>query len=396
MLEGLRVLDLIDGMGAYAGRLLAGLGAEVILVEPSGGHHRRSRLRRYRAVNHADADGASPGLYFLHYDAGKSSITLNPSSAEGLGVLDRLLHSMDIVLDNGHLASWGFDLEGLTARRRLVIVSVTPFGLSGPRADWQGGDLICQAMGGMIALYGYRDERPMRFGEEQASEMAGMAAALSALVATYGARAEGVGEVVDLAVQRVAAMVPMQLQNASMYHQFGVVKSRRPRSQGGERMYRTRDGFVSFSVAREPRRAVEVLDRLGVGEEIRALLQEHGEQGLVASGLAETAVARAVQGLSRDQVTEAAQAAGVMSLPVYDAGDVARDPFLQERAFFVDVECPEVGSTLTNAALPFLVDGRRFAHGRRAPLLGEHTTAVLASVGLEASEIEHLRAMGVC
>src|SRR5215211_3645720 len=140
-LHGVRVLDLIDGAAAYGPKLLVGLGASVIRVErPDGSKHRH----RPPLVRSLDSDG--PSLYFLHYNAGKQGITLDPDRDEGRALLARLLDHSDIVFDNGELSRLGFDLDALTAQRPLVVVSVTPFGLRGPRSSWRGGDLVCQAM----------------------------------------------------------------------------------------------------------------------------------------------------------------------------------------------------------------------------------------------------------
>jgi benzylsuccinate CoA-transferase BbsE subunit len=388
-IEGVRVLDLADRLGAYGPRLLAGLGADVVLVEPPEGSPRRTRTPRYDLLG---VEAGVPGLYCLHYDAGKRSVALDTEVEEGREAVRRLLDVVDVVVDNGQLAAWGFDLEALTADRPLVVVSLTSFGLSGPRSHWQGGDLICQVMGGMDQIYGFRNERPMRIGQEQASEMGGLAVALATLVALYGARADGTGEVVDIALERVCALVTLQMSNASMYHQFGFLRRRAPReAPRRERLYRARDGWLAFGAARNPAGAVEVLRRLGVADELERLLAERSAEDLVASGDAEGAVSRALEGVTRAQVLETAQSLGVISMPVQDAADIAGDPFLRDRAFFVDLEHPELGTMLSDAALPFLFNGRRAAPGRRPPLLGEHTEEVLGWAGYARGEIEAMQ-----
>jgi crotonobetainyl-CoA:carnitine CoA-transferase CaiB-like acyl-CoA transferase len=236
----------------------------------------------------------------------------------------------------------------------------------------------------------------MRLGPEQASEMGGLALALGALIALYGARADDVGEVVDIALERVCALVTLQMSNASLYHQFGFVRERKARGTGGERLFRASDGFVSFGLGRDPRGAVGALARLGVGDELQRLLDKHGHEQLAALGEAEQAVARALARVTRASLVEAAQAVGVMAMAVQDAADIAADPFLRERAFFVEVEHPGLGVRLTDAALPFLVEGRRVALARRPPLLSEHTDEVLGWAGLNVAEVANLRQAGVC
>jgi len=103
-LAGVRVLDLIDGAGAYGPKLLAGFGADVIRVEPPGGSARRARpsIRQPR-----DGDGQIPGLAFVHYNTGKRGITLQIESQLGRDLLRRLLDRVDIVFDNGQLLRLG-------------------------------------------------------------------------------------------------------------------------------------------------------------------------------------------------------------------------------------------------------------------------------------------------
>jgi crotonobetainyl-CoA:carnitine CoA-transferase CaiB-like acyl-CoA transferase len=100
--------------------------------------------------------------------------------------------------------------------------------------------------------------------------------------------------------------------------------------------------------------------------------------------------------VTRTALVEAAQAVGVMAMAVQDAADIAADPFLRERAFFVEVEHPELGVRFADTALPFLVDGRRVAPARRPPLLGEHTDDVLGWAGLSVADVTKLRHAGVC
>ena len=105
-LVGTRVLDLIDGAGAYGPKLLAGLGAEVIRVEPPEGARHRRRPPLYTAVRDA---GEPPSLYFFHYNAGKRGITLDPGRDEGRALLGRLLDTVEVVFDNGELARLGME-----------------------------------------------------------------------------------------------------------------------------------------------------------------------------------------------------------------------------------------------------------------------------------------------
>ena len=130
-LAGLRVLDLCDQQGAFAGKLLAGLGADVVLVEPPGGGPLRGIPPFFEGV-----PGPERSLFFWFYAAGKRGITLDLAHRDGADVLCRLSAAADVVLESGppgRLAALGCGTDALrSANARLVVASITPFGRSGP------------------------------------------------------------------------------------------------------------------------------------------------------------------------------------------------------------------------------------------------------------------------
>ena len=384
-LAGVRVLDLVEDAAAYGPKLLAGLGAEVIRVEPPGGALHRRRPPFYPVVDGAD-DGLS--LYFCHYNAGKKGITLDLGSEAGRTLLRRLIDTVDVVFDNGELARFGIDPAALAARSPLVVVSVTPFGLQSARSHWLGSDLICQAMSGMIGLFGFRDERPARFGPEQASEMGGLAAVLGALIALYGARRHGSGDLVDVAIERVCALVTLQMSNASMYHQFGVNRTRGPRERGVQGVYEARDGFLTLNAFRPPRALIAMLQQAGAAEDLPELWGRLPEAEFIADPHVQEVVRRFVAERTRAEVIERAQAHGLLGLPINDVADLIADPFLQGRAFFVDVAHPELERSLTYTGAPVRFSRTPYRVGRRPPLLGEHNDEVLASAERGARNAE--------
>lgn len=395
-LEGVRVLHLLDGMGAYAGRLLRGLGADVIRVEPPGGSVSRNRPWAYDGRLTPEIE-AAPSLHFLHYHAGMRGITLDPGSEEGRELLTRLLDDVDIVLDNGQLTRWGIDLDRLAAKSpSLVVVSLTPFGLSGERSAWQGTDLICQAMSGMLGIFGYYDERPARFGVEQASEMGGLAAALGALIALYGARHNGGGEVVDIAVERVCALVSFQMWNASIYEQFDFRRDRRPREPGlPVGLYEASDGFFALASWRDIERTMGMVELAGFGDGLRELWAELGDAEFIASERANEEITDLARSVTRSELLELVQAAKLTGLPVNDASDLVADPFLQARGAFVEVEAEGLPAPLLDAGAPLRMGASPWQAGQRPPLLGEHNADVFGGLGVSGDDLEGLRSRGV-
>jgi len=383
-LEGVRVLNLLDGLGAYGARLLRGLGADVVLVEPPRGAIYRGRPSRY--VSHAvfgEGDEAA-SLYFLHYCSGMRSVALDIEAAESRSVLERLIESSEIVLDNGQLARLGFDLDELaSAGSGRAIVSITPFGLDGPRSHWLGSDLVCQSMSGMLSYFGYRGERPARFGQEAASEMSGLAAALGALITVYGARHGNSGSVVDIAAQRVTALVSFQMANPSLYHQFGFVRHRRERAPGPPPdLHETKDGFFTWSTWRKVPETLAILEEHGLGEGLRELEAELGISAFMTDDRAMAAARAFAARFTNAELVELLQSRGLMGLPVQDASQVLADPFLERRASFVEIEAPGLPAPLLDAGAPVRLSGTSYQASSRPPLLGEHTAEVLAELGL--------------
>jgi crotonobetainyl-CoA:carnitine CoA-transferase CaiB-like acyl-CoA transferase len=275
-----------------------------------------------------------------------------------------------------------------------VTVSQTPFGLEGERADWLGGDLVCQAMSGMIHIFGHRNERPARFGPEQASEMSGLAAALGAVVALLGARRHGIGEFVDIAMERVGALVSLQMSNASMYDQFGFRRERQSRADAGPGLYEALDGYVALVAYRDPALLRSLFEALGASDEV-CRLQEFPPDQLAGNPEIEAMVVRAVARVPWQDISEAAQGLGILSLPVNDAAAMVADPFLQQRAFFVDIEHPELDAAFVDAGTPMRFSASPYRISRRPPLLGEHNAEVYEALGVDTAQLATPRHDGV-
>src|SRR5262245_45565702 len=160
-----RVLDLTDESGFSCGKILADLGADVIKVEPPGGD----------ATRHID------GLYFTSYNTGKRGVTLNLETARGLDMLQQMAVRADFVIET-------FPPGTLNHQRmremnpRLIVVSITPFGQTGPYRDYKSSDLVIMAMGGLMSLIGEPGKAPLRVSLPQSPMWAGMYAAAGALV----------------------------------------------------------------------------------------------------------------------------------------------------------------------------------------------------------------------
>lgn len=199
-LPGLRVLDLTDDSGRFATKVLAELGASVLRVQDG------------RRVTHgpamADASAAAHGrLLDWWYDASKRILPLDLDTDAGADAYRRLASRADLVIETetpGRLAALGLDHADLLADNpRLVQVSLTPFGRTGPRASWAATDLVTAALGGALSVCGTPDQPIVPWGR-QSYAAAGLVAALTGLAAARAARLSGEGQLVDVSMLEAA------------------------------------------------------------------------------------------------------------------------------------------------------------------------------------------------
>lgn len=193
-LSGLRVLDVSDHAGALCSRLLADFGAEVVRVErPGGAPVRRLEPRR---------GGVS--LAHLYANAGKRVVEIDPASADGHETLRGLVEVADVVVDATSMSP-GWQGVRIVPPSGGVLVRVTPFGSTGPRAAWLGSDLVCTARGGMTYVNGPSGAEPISPSGLAGYASAGLVGAVAALAGLAARDRTGRGSVIDLSVAGAVA-----------------------------------------------------------------------------------------------------------------------------------------------------------------------------------------------
>lgn len=202
MLESLRVLDLCDHRGVFAGYLLAHLGADVLAVEPPGG----SSTRFVPPFAGTSDVGTSGSLWWWAYGRGKRSCMLDVNVAKDRAHILALAGDADVVLESfapGHLEALGLDAATLMQLNpTLVVASITPFGSTGPKASWPATDLTVWAASGTHSLAGDEDRAPVRISVPQAFLHAGADAAGAVLIALYERQRSGRGQLIDISAQQ--------------------------------------------------------------------------------------------------------------------------------------------------------------------------------------------------
>lgn len=362
-LAGLRVLDLADATGAFAGRLLARLGADVVLAESPGG----SPLRRVPPFWQGVAD-PERSLFFWFYAAGKRSCVVDPDTPDGTARLARLIASADVVIETGPP---GRGPALAAAHPQLVVASITPFGQAGPYRDWRSSDTVAQAVGGMMGTNGRPDGPPLRSLGLQAYHQAGVLAASGAIAALLARDRSGRGQLVDVSLQ---AAVTGSLEHVpGQFHQSGVV----PRRQGTLhwtrffRVGRCRDGWVMHCTLGDWTSILEWVKSEGMATGIDdPRYEESPARQADAERLFDALDAWAALH-TVDELHEGAQLRRIPYAAVRPPEALLEDAHLRERGFFVALDHPGLPREISFPDLPF---GRSQVPPFHAhpPLLDEH------------------------
>lgn len=204
LLDGVTVVEIAESpAAAYCGRLLAGFGAEVTLVEPPGG----SPLRR-RGPFRDDAPDIEGGASHLHLNRSKQSLRLDLRTRAARRLLDaRLDNAQAVLLDANTRRLGDLGLEPQAIRRRhghLQVCAITPYGLEGPKSDWLGSELTLYAAGGYLRIGGEPDREPVKAWGEQGHLQAGLHAALGIVAAL---QADAGGQLIDTAIADALAFL---------------------------------------------------------------------------------------------------------------------------------------------------------------------------------------------
>jgi benzylsuccinate CoA-transferase BbsE subunit len=400
-LEGLRVLDLAGPMGVYCGKLLADLGADVIRVEPPGG----DAARRVGPFFEDNPD-IERSLFHWHFNANKRAITLNVESLDGHSLFERLARTADVVVETfkpGYMNSIGLGYETLALDTpSIVVTSITPFGQTGPYSQYEGDELIGQAAGGLLWMCGWPDRPPVMMGGGPALHQASAEAAAATLLALEMREQTGEGEHVDVSVQ---ACMPLTLM-ASMPEYFALGVQRDPRvgdfhGSALNGMFQCSDGYADFRFRGRPGawdRFVGWLDSAGMAEDLgedRFKDPAYRRQTEVYQHIDDVFQSFIVR-LSREEAMDTAQRQGMESGAVYTVEDMLREPQLEARHFFVEVDHDDLRRSFIYPGPPFVMSETPYRPPRRAPHLGEHNLEIYRDeLGLSTSELVSLRAGGV-
>ncbi len=386
MAEGaLRDLTVIEcgntGAAAYAAKLMADLGADVIKVEPPEGDPARAMGPFPGHIPHREKSGT-----FLYLNTNKRGVTLDIAKPHDRDLLDRLLAKADVFVHDfepKQAEALGLTYERIHALNGdLVMTSIFPFGGSGPKRDYRGGDLTLLSAGGWTWLNGWPghpEMPPLKPYGMQSSYQGGVTAALATMGALLG-RQRGLarGQHVEISVQEcIASILEMTLAIHS-YNNIPAVRWGNRPIQPIE-MFQCKDGAWLFALTIEEHQWQRLVELMETPEwttwEVAANRFARASNWDVLKPLMEEWVSQ----WTAADLYHAAQEKRIPFAPVSTLGDLVSSEHLNVRGFFVEVAQTKAG-TLTQAGPPYHLSATPWEIRRPAPTLGQDNDEVLGAL----------------
>lgn len=388
VLDGIRVLDFGRYIaGPFCAALLADLGAEVIRIERLGGGEDRGFIP-------VGAGPESGGAMFLAMNRNKLGMTLDPAAPKGREIVRRLVATADVVVANlppQVLRALALDLDSLRqVKPDIILTTVTGFGAGGPLSDKHGFDGIGQAMSGAVYLSG-TPEQPIQAKLPWVDFGTACLAAFGTLAALIEHGKTGRGQKIEGALLRTA----IAFANATLIEQAltgadRVATLNRGFNSAPADLYRCTDGWIVATVIGPAmfRRWTRMIGEDHWQADARfADDQSRADHGVVIAAR----MSRWCGERSCAEALAALEAANIVAGQVYSPQQALDDPHIRAAHLLEEVPHPTLPGTYPLAPTPIELSETPGHYRRPAPLLGQHTDEILASLRYGAAEIAALR-----
>jgi benzylsuccinate CoA-transferase BbsE subunit len=401
MLDIYRVLDLTDMEELLCGKLLGDLGADVIKIERPTGDTARSIGPFYH-----DEINPEKSLFWFAFNTSKRGITLNIETTDGQEIFKRLVKGADCVIESfppGYMNRLGLGYEVLESiNPGVVLVSISPFGQSGPYQDYKAPDIIAWAMGGEMYLSGDGDRPPVRVSyHSQAHTHAAVEAAAGAMAALYYRAISGEGQQVDVSVQECVAQVSHQF-STMPWDTNRVIQTRAGGSPLSNirvtRIWPCKDGYVIFSVStgvhvkRNNLPLFEWMESEGMADDF--LLKFDWDtfdfrtttQDIVDR--LEEPIRKFFLLYNSAELMQLGVKHRVQVYPVSTTANIIENAQLASRGYWVELEHPELATTIKYPGAFAKASEAPLSVTRRAPLIGEHNQDIyIRELGFSQEEL---------
>jgi formyl-CoA transferase len=390
-LAGLSVVELGALIaGPFCTKVLAEFGADVIKLEPPG---TGDPLRRWRYMK----DGTS--LWWHVQSRNKRSVAVDLRQPDGQAIARALMERADIVVENfrpGTLDDWGLTYESIAAvNPGVIMVRISGYGQTGPYRERPGFGVIGEAMGGLRHVTGTPDRPPSRTGISIGDTLSALYGVIGALMALEARRKSGRGQVVDVALyESVFSVMESMLPE---FDAFGVVRERTGSILPGiapTSAYRCSDGshvLIAGNGDSIFRRLVLAMERTDLAAD-PALAHNDGRAARQA--WLDEEIEAWTSTRTPDAVLAAMEKAEVPASKIYTVADIAADPHFAAREMIREIALAD-GSMLKVPGVVPKLSATPGGFTRGGPALGEHTDAVLRSLGHDDAKIAALRSAGV-
>lgn len=391
-LSGIRVLELGQLIaGPFAAKMLGEFGADVIKIEPPG---KGDPLRNWRMLH----EGTS--VWWHVQSRNKKSVTLDLRQEEAQEIVKRLVKEVDVVIENfkpGTLEKWGLGWEQLKIiNPRLIMLRVSGYGQTGPYRDLPGFGVIGEAMGGLRHLSGEPGRAPVRVGVSIGDSLSALHGVIGVLLALRSLEQNGGnGQMIDVALyESVFNMMESLLPEYSVFDHIRQPSGSSLPGIAPSNAYLCRDGKYALIAGNGDsifKRLMHAIGRTDLAEdpelENNTGRVEHVEK-------IDEAIANWTSQHDLSVVMEMMNENHIPAGRVYDIEDIANDPHFHARDMILNSHLRDG----TPVSVPGIVPKLSETPGdvrQEAPLLGEHTDAVLESIGIDEAERTALREKGV-
>ena len=390
-LAGLSVVELGALIaGPFCTKIMAEFGADVVKLEPPG---TGDPLRTWRYMK----DGTS--LWWHVQSRNKRSVAIDLRQPEGQAVARALMERADIVVENfrpGTLEAWGLGYEAIAATNPgLIMVRISGYGQTGPYRERPGFGVIGEAMGGLRHVTGTPDRPPSRTGISIGDTLSALYGVIGALMALEQRRKTGRGQMVDVALYEAVFSVMESM--LPEFDALGVVRERTGSILPGiapTSAYRCSDG--SFVLIAGNGDSIFRRLALAMGRDDLATdpTLAHNEGRAARQAWLDGEIEAWTSTRAPDVVLAAMASADVPATRIYTIADIAADPHYAAREMIREIALRDGFRLKVPGIVPKLSDTPG-AFERGGPALGEHTDAVLRSLGYDDPHIARLRTAGI-
>lgn len=395
LLQNLRILDLADEKASFCSKLLADMGANVVKIERPGGDPSR-RIGPFIGKSF----NPEKSLFFHYHNTNKRGITLNIEHPIGREIFLRLVKQTDMVVETfppGFLKGLQLDFEILKeANPKLILVSVTGFGQSGPKKDAPSCDLVASAYGGQMYISGSSSTPPLKPYGGQSYYTASLFGAIGILLALRKREQTGRGEHIDISLQE---SVLSSLAHVMIRYFHEKIITQRQGSLYGDYSFfilPCKDGYLLMAPFQQWETLVEWMESEGMAEDLKEMKWQEETYRIRNFKHLFEILKRWTETHTVEELFEIGQLMRFPWAPICSPKQVLENPQLKERKFFIDVDHPEIETSIQYPGPPYRLSSISLPRWRRAPLIGEDNRAIYqGELGLSDEEMKRLSSLNV-